>query len=69
MRGTVVAFDEHAGLGTIQSEDSLEFLFHCTRLVDGSRRIEVGVEVRFEVVAGHLGKWEAAGIETVAVRP
>ncbi len=69
MRGTVVAFDEHAGLGTIQSEDSLEFLFHCTQLMDGSRRIEVGVEVRFEVVAGHLGKWEAAQVDWIGPRP
>lgn len=66
MRGTVVAFDEHAGLGTIGASDAQEFLFHCTQLIDGTRRIEVGAGVRFEVVAGHLGRWEAARVERLA---
>ena len=66
MHGTVVAFDEHAGLGTIGASDAREFLFHCTQLIDGTRRIEVGAEVRFEIVAGHLGRWEAAHVERLS---
>jgi cold shock CspA family protein len=61
--GTVVAFDERRGLGTIRGADGVEYPFHCTRIADGTRAIEVGRAVRFEVVPGHLGRWEAAAIE------
>ena len=64
MRGTVAAFDEHAGFGTVRAEDGRELFFHCTQLADGSRVVVVGADVRFEVVAGHLGRWEAARVET-----
>lgn len=66
MTGTVVAFDEHAGFGTLRAADGRELFFHCTQLVDGTRRIEVDAVVRFEVVAGHLGRWEAARVERAA---
>jgi cold shock CspA family protein len=36
--------------------------FHCTAIADGSRTIPVGQPVRFRVVAGRLGRWEATGI-------
>ena len=63
MLGKVVEFDEHAGLGRVESSDGRMFLFHCTQLVDGTRSVEVGAVVRFEVVPGHLGQWEAARVE------
>lgn len=63
MDGTVVAFDERRGLGTIRGADGGEYPFHATCIADGSRSIEAGAAVRFEVVAGHLGRWEAAAIE------
>ena len=63
MKGTVADFDEHVGLGTVRGEDGRELLFHCTQLLDGTRTIDVGALVRFEVVAGHAGKWEAARVE------
>jgi cold shock CspA family protein len=63
LRGTVADFDEHAGFGTVRAEDGRELFFHCTQIADGTRRIEVGTAVRFEVVAGHLGTWEAARVE------
>lgn len=69
VRGTVVAFDEHAGFGTLRADDGRELFFHCTQLTDGTRRIDVGTGVRFEVVAGHLGRWEGAGVERLDVRP
>jgi cold shock CspA family protein len=62
--GTVEAFDDAAGFGTVRADDGTAYFFHCTRIADGSRSIEAGVAVTFEVVAGHLGRWEAA-----AVRP
>ncbi len=63
MRGTVAEFDEHQGMGTIRSEDGRDLFFHCTQIADDSRTIDVGAPVRFEVTAGHLGKWEATDVE------
>lgn len=62
MTGTVVAFDERRGLGEIESTDGARYPFHCTRIADGSRTIEVQAAVEFEIVPGHLGTWEAAAI-------
>jgi cold shock CspA family protein len=59
-RGTVVAFDEAAGLGVIAT-GSEEFPFHCIEIADGSRSIDVGTEVTFDVLA-KLGRWEAANV-------
>jgi cold shock CspA family protein len=60
--GTVETFDEAVGLGTVRGTDGIVFPFHCTALADGTRTIPTGVRVRFEVVAGHQGRWEAATI-------
>ncbi len=62
MQGTVVEFDERRGLGEIRGSDGARYAFHCTRIADGSRTIPVPTAVEFEVVAGHLGTWEAAAI-------
>ena len=62
MRGTVVAFDEHVGLGTIRSDDGRELPFHCTVLLDGSRSISVGAAVAFRIAAGLPGRWEAVDV-------
>lgn len=62
MRGVVTEFDDPRGLGTIEA-DGTTYPFHCTAIVDGSRTIEVGTEVTFEVRAGHLGRWEATRVE------
>jgi len=61
--GSVTTFDDFRGLGTITDESGTELHFHCTGIADGSRTIEVGTAVRFDVVAGRLGRWEAWGIE------
>lgn len=65
-RGTVADFDEHRGTGTVRAEDGAELFFHCTQIADGSRTIEVGTVVEFEVVPGHLGRWEAARLTSGA---
>jgi cold shock CspA family protein len=62
-RGTVATFDEHAGFGTVRADDGRELFFHCTQIADGTRTIAVGTPVRFEIVAGHGGRWEAARVE------
>ena len=58
-RGSVTAFDEHAGLGEVTAEDGTVHPFHCTAIADGTRTIQVGVAVTFSVVPGRSGRWEA----------
>lgn len=60
--GTVTTFDEPRGLGEVTGEDGTAYPFHCTQIADGSRTIAEGTAVRFEVVPGRMGRWEAAGI-------
>ena len=61
--GTVVAFDEAAGWGTVAADGGGEHFFHCTGIADGTRTIEVGARVRFAVVAGRHGRWEATSLQ------
>ncbi len=63
--GVVAEFDEGVGLGTVTTEDGSAYPFHCTQIASGSRTIPVGARVEFTVVAGHMGRWEAADIEPV----
>jgi len=63
VKGTVSAFDERGGLGEVTADDEIVYPFHCTVIADGTRTIEVGTVVEFEVVAGRLGRWEAADIK------
>jgi cold shock CspA family protein len=63
--GTVTAFDGSAGYGTITDGTGAEWFFHCTAIADGSRTIDEGATVAFEVVPGRLGRWEAADIRQV----
>ena len=62
MEGSVVAFDEDKGYGTVRAADGRELFFHCTQIADGTRTIDVGAKVTFDVVAGHLGRYEAAAV-------
>ena len=62
MRGKVTAFDSHRGYGTIEGDNGEGHFFHCTQIADGSRVIDIGTEVEYEVVPGHGGRWEAADI-------
>ena len=63
MTGVVIEFDEHVGLGSVQADGGATYPFHCTAIADGTRTIDVGAAVRFDVVAGRLGQWEAARVE------
>jgi cold shock CspA family protein len=60
----VAHFDASRGVGEIAGDDGTTYPFHSTVIADGSRAIDDGTEVEFDVVPGHLGRWEAA-----AVRP
>ncbi|MBW3610613.1 MAG: cold shock domain-containing protein [Actinobacteria bacterium] len=61
--GSVASFDERAGWGRVRGDDGQELFFHCTAVADGSRSIAQGARVDYEVVPGHLGRWEAWDIE------
>jgi CspA family cold shock protein len=61
MHGTVTAFDDHVGLGTVTADDGTAYLFHCVEIADGSRTIAVGTRVAFERLA-KLGRYEAADL-------
>lgn len=61
MEGAVVAFDERRGLGTIEA-DGRSYPFHCTALLDGTRAVEVGTTVTFEIRPAGMGRWEATRI-------
>ncbi len=62
MRGTVDRFDAERGLGEITGADGATYPFHSTVIADGTRTIAVGTAVEFEVIPGHLGRWEAAAV-------
>jgi cold shock CspA family protein len=64
-KGTVAAFDKARGAGEITGADGATYPFHATVIIDGTRDIAVGTEVEFDVVPGHLGRWEAAAVTPV----
>jgi cold shock CspA family protein len=65
--GKVIAFDEHVGLGEVESDDGQVHLFHCVEIADGSRTIEVGTAVEFELML-KLGRFEASRLRPVTPR-
>jgi cold shock CspA family protein len=68
---TVAAFGDD-GWGTLQPEardgrpDPEALAFHSTAIVDGSRTIQAGARVRYRIVPGRQGRWEATDVEPVA---
>jgi cold shock CspA family protein len=61
--GTVATFDDAKGFGTVRDERTgEEHFFHCTAIADGTRTIDVGATVTFDVVPGRNGEWEARAI-------
>ena len=57
--GTVVDFDDHVGLGHVDAEDGVRYLFHCVEIADATRTIEVGTAVEFDLLT-KFGRDEAA---------
>ncbi|MGI9624732.1 MAG: cold-shock protein [Acidimicrobiales bacterium] len=68
MRGRVSEFGSD-GWGTVAADAGSSYTFHCTAIADGSRKIEVGEIVEFEVRPGLQGRWEAADLTTVSGLP
>ncbi len=61
--GRVDSFDDPRGYGTVRADDGAgPWFFHCTAIADGTRTIEVGATITFEVQAGHLGRYEAVDL-------
>lgn len=61
--GTVTSFDDDVGLGEVTAADGRRLLFHCVEIADGSRTIEVGTAVRFDVMV-KFGNEEAARLRS-----
>ena len=59
----MTAFDESTGIGVVADANGVGHSFHCIEIADGTRVIEVGAEVSFDLLA-KLGRWEAANIRT-----
>jgi cold shock CspA family protein len=64
--GRVVAFDPRRGLGTVEGSDGEVLEFHCTQVADGTRSVPVDATVRYVVVPGSLGRWEAAAVDAIS---
>ncbi len=61
-QGRVTAFDREEGLGTVTTDDGCELPFHCTAIAGGTRTIDPGTEVVFEIVPGPAGRWWSASV-------
>lgn len=62
VKGVVADFDADRGLGTVVEDDGSSHLFHCTVIADGTRSIEAGTNVEFELRPGGPGRWEAFAV-------
>jgi cold shock CspA family protein len=63
--GVVSEFDGAVGLGVIMSGESSSHIFHVIEIADGTRSIDVGVDVSFDLLA-KFGRYEAANIRVAA---
>ena len=64
LRGTVVEFDEAVGLGTVSSDEGVSYRFHMIEVADGTRTIDVGQSVAFELLP-KFGRYEAGRLQKV----
>ena len=62
----VTSFDESVGLGTVGGDDGVDLPFHCTAIANGPRDIAVGAAIRYAVVPGRQGRWEATRLVEIA---
>ncbi len=62
LTGRVATFDDAAGWGVVAAESGAVYPFHCTAIVGGTRTVEAGTPVVFQLAPGHRGEWEAAGV-------
>ena len=65
MHGAVTSFDDPRGLGMIEADDGRTYPFHCTALLDGTRTVDPGTRVAFEIRPAGMGRYEATMIESL----
>ncbi|MFN8015154.1 MAG: hypothetical protein U0R17_00935 [Acidimicrobiia bacterium] len=65
LQGEVLAFDEHVGLGEIETKDERLLPFHCINIADGTRKIALHAKVEFKVHFHPRGRYEAVEIYSV----
>ena len=63
MTGVIAEFDDDKGIGVVRGDDGRELFLHCTQIADGTRTIEVGARVTYEVAPGHRGQYQAVAVE------
>jgi CspA family cold shock protein len=63
----VTEFDEQVGLGVITDACGTTYAFHCVEIADGSRTIDVGAAVEFDLLP-KLGRIEACLIAPLGSR-
>jgi cold shock CspA family protein len=61
LAGVVRELDAAVGLGVIARADGTTHAFHVIEIADGTRHVDVGTEVTFDLLA-KLGRYEAANI-------
>ena len=61
LTGTVTEFSDDRGLGTVTASDGRPYLFHVIHIADGSRTIDIGRPVTFQLLA-RFGRFEAGNI-------
>ena len=59
--GRVIDFDDHVGLGHVEADGGAVHLFHCVEIADGTRTIDVGAGVEFDLLV-KFGEDEAANL-------
>ncbi len=62
--GVVSEFDGAVGLGVITGTDGSAHAFHVIEIADGTRSVDVGADVSFDLLA-KFGRYEAANIRVV----
>ena len=63
--GMVEDFDADVGLGSLRTVGGTEYVFHCTAVSDGTRRIAVSTRVAFSIGPIGLGVWEATAVTPI----
>lgn len=63
IEGTVEAFDERRGDGSLRGDDGGRYYFHCVVIADGSRSIPVGVRAIGRRSVGRLGHDEVTHVK------
>jgi len=61
LSGIVESFDADVGLGVVRSSTGAFYHFHCIEIADGTRQIDVGVQVAFDALP-KFGRYEASNL-------